>query len=124
MARDTCDTDCGWRYVFNGGARSRCRRSKDCSCKCGELKAINAQLYDGCLDECQAEPRPFNADDYICNFVGGEALYSYHGLLKCGFLPEDSAQNQAAKEVSRPFIIAAIIAGTLLLLAILNLMWK
>lgn len=124
MAKDSCDTDCGWRYLFNGGARARCRRSKDCSCKCESLKAVNPNLYDGCVGECQGEPRPRDADDYMCNFVGGESIYSYHGILACGFSPEDSAQHKAAEDNARPLIIISIIGGTFLLMGVLNLLWK
>ena len=120
MAKDDCSTDCGWRYFLNGGARARCRRSKDCSCKCGSLKAINPNLFDGCVDECQAEPRPIDAEDYKCNFVGAETLFSYYGIEACGFSMQDSSEYQAAQSQSKPFLIASIVIGTLLIILALN----
>ena len=91
MARIECKSGCFLRP-------KNCKKIRDCACKCGELKSINPNLFDGCVDACNSGKAPANVDDYLCNFVGGDALYSYHGLLLCGFTPDQSTELKTVEE--------------------------
>ena len=75
--------------------RRGCKDIRACACKCGPLKALNPNLFDGCVDQCNSNNRPLDNQDYLCRFVGGEVLYNNYGLLNCGFTVRDSAQFQS-----------------------------
>lgn len=84
--------DCGSSCFLR---RKGCKDIKKCACDCGALKAININLYDACITQCNSDNRPQGAQDFKCGFVGGEALYNQYGLLDCGFQVKDSLQYQA-----------------------------
>ena len=74
---------------------SRCKKIKACACNvCGELKAINPNLFDACIDACQESPRPSTTDDYLCGTVGPEVLFNRFGVVKCGFDPYDTLEGE------------------------------
>lgn len=84
-------TDCGTMLCLS----TRCKRAKKCACNvCGELKAINPNLYDSCVDACQQVPRPTAADQYLCEEVSPEILFNRYGIIKCGFDPYDTLEGQ------------------------------
>lgn len=89
--RITCGSSC-----FLG--RSGCKAIRSCACNCGPLKAINPNLFDACVDQCNSDERPNSADDFLCSFIGGETLYNNFGLIRCGYSPHESAQYQSYKE--------------------------
>lgn len=84
--------DCGSSCFLR---RKGCREIKQCACDCGPLKAVNINLYDACVTACNGSTRPQDHEDFLCNFLGGEALFNQYGLLKCGYTIEDSLQFQA-----------------------------
>lgn len=73
-------------------ARKGCKDIRKCACNCGPLKAINPNLFDACVDQCNTDDRPVSGNDFMCNFLGGEVLFNNYGLLQCGYELEDSAQ--------------------------------
>lgn len=76
----------------------KCKKRTKCDCDCGELKAINPNLYEACYNACAEPPRPIDADDFMENFLGGEIMFNNYGLLIDGYNPYDSAQYQAFDE--------------------------
>ena len=83
--------ECGKSCFLKG---KDCKDIRDCMCSCGPLKAINPNLYDGCVDACgssKASDRPKDHIDYKCNMVGAEALYHFNG----GYLDSDCGYDSA-----------------------------
>ncbi len=98
--------DCGTKCGMKWGWVKRCKQMRDCACRCSPLKAINPNLFDACKNQCNSTEKPKDHQDFLCNYVGGEVLYSQYGILQCGFQVEDSAQyeswaiQQEAEEVA------------------------
>ena len=87
-----CGSNCGWKW----GRVKKCKEIRDCACRCAPLQAINPNLYEGCKNQCNSsnsDDRPKDEQDYMCNYVGGEAIFTNYGILECGFQVEDSAQH-------------------------------
>lgn len=97
----TSNTNCGLKHPFDAGRRNNCRAAQRCISGCGDLRALNFNLYDGCVEACQQSPRPKNSQQYKCETVGGEALFEYYGLQECGFSLEDSAQHVAFTQLTQ-----------------------
>ena len=75
--------------------RKGCKSIRDCACRCGPLKSINPNLFDGCVDQCNSAFQPLNHQDYLCRYVGGDVLFNNFGILDCGYDLKRSAQYQA-----------------------------
>lgn len=72
-----------------------CKRRRDCACKCGPLQAVNPNLFNGCEKACNARSnadRPKDHRDYMCNHVGADILFSYYGIVDCGYTIADTSQ--------------------------------
>ncbi len=123
MARVDCNKSNFWCWS------NKCKETKKCACNvCGELKTINPNIYDACVDACQELPRPTSADKYLCDTVGPEVLFNRYGIIKCGFDPYETLegelyiQTEEKKEESNSFQQKLIVAlGAVLLLLILVL---
>jgi hypothetical protein len=109
---------------------TKCRKAKRCACNtCGELKAINPNLFDACIDACQEPPRPENADAYLCGTVGPEVLFNRFGVVMCGFDPYEETlegqlfqQSETLKENENSFQQKLVIGlGAFLLILMLVL---
>lgn len=75
----------------------KCKRKRECACKvCGPLEAINPNLAEGCIAECNGGNRPQSTEDYLCNRVGGDVLLSLYGIQRCGHSFIDTPEAQAA----------------------------
>lgn len=109
----------------------RCKQARSCACQvCSELKAINPNLYDACIDECQDAPRPSSTDTYLCDNIGADILFNRYGVIKCGFNPYETLEGQlyteqeAQKEENRTFQNQIIIGlGIVVFLLLLKLIF-
>lgn len=85
MAYINCDTSCFLK-------KRSCKGIKQCACSCGSLQAINPNLFDACVKQCNSSDRPKDAQDFICRFIGGETMFNMYGVLACGMKLEDTTQ--------------------------------
>ena len=127
MARFTCNTRNFWCWSKKGKA------AKKCACNvCSELKAINPNLYDACIDACQVEPQPTDPDKYLCGNIGPEILFNRYGVVMCGFNPYEETlegdlykKTEADKAENQAFETNIMIGlGALLLILIIAFVWK
>ena len=127
MARFTCNTRNFWCWS------KKCKEAKKCACNvCSELKAINPNLYDACIDACQEVPRPTDPDKYLCQNIGPEILFNRYGVVMCGFDPYEETlegnlykKTEAAKVENQSFETNIMIGrGALLLILIITFVWK
>jgi len=123
-----CGTPCRLNHPFNKDRRAECERKKSCACNMSELEVLNPILYDAALKECNSESPPKDADDYLCNRIGGDVLFDLYGIVQCGFDPsesilfgleEDRAQKVQAAQTSQMNLV--YLAGGLLVLVLLIL---
>ena len=126
MARVDCNKSEFWCW------REECKKSRSCACNvCNPIKAINANLYDACVDACQADPRPTDKDSYLCKAIGPEVLFNRYGLIMCDFDPYETVEGElfvateqkvAEKTKNQSSMIWAM--GGVLLLLILVFIFK
>ena len=126
MARFDCNTRNFWCWS------KKCKAAKKCSCNvCGELKAINPNLYDACVDACQEVPRPVDSDKYLCKTIGPEILFNRYGIIKCGFDPyktlegelyEKTEQKKVENQTFETNIMIGL--GALLLILLIIFAWR
>ncbi len=108
-----------------------CKNARTCACNiCGQLKALNPNLYDACVDACQQLPRPESADKFLCNTIGPEVLFNRYGVIKCGFDPYDTLEgdlyvkNEEDKKERNDFQTKLIVGlGGVLLILIFVFVW-
>ena len=111
MGRVDAGTNCKMRHALNAGARKNCLDAKACAQRCGSLKALNPNLFDGCVDACQSAPRPKNAMDYQINYVGPEVMFDMYGIRVGGYDIGDTEEFAAAQERHRMQMEAQAASG-------------
>lgn len=75
-----------------------CKDIKKCACRCGPLQAINPNLYDACVQQCNSGTFPTDYQDFMCRYIGGEAMWKLYKIQSCGYDPFESAEAKILQE--------------------------
>jgi hypothetical protein len=95
MGFKRCGETCG---IFGG---AECKERRQCSCTvCSGLEGIDLSLAEACHKACNAtgDARPKTQDEFLCNSMTGEDLFTRFHIIRCGFNPEESTTRLQQKE--------------------------
>ena len=102
MALVVCGSkNCWWN--------KNCLAKRQCTCDvCPPLAAIDLNLQNACNLACNSEDsnkRPTNTEQFLCDKIGSEELWSRYHLRKCGYNPFESVeakqQEKAQAEINQ-----------------------
>lgn len=120
-----CGTKCGGKHPFNQAKRQECERIKACACNMSGLAAINPNLYLAALRYCNTKKKAVDRETFLCEQIGGEALYKQYSLQACGYDPFDSAEaTLSAEKKASTNRLLSISLGVLLFFGLLLFLTK